>query len=69
MTDKGTIIKEACLAIKYLVCAGSLANTRYMRIVKDAKAVAISIAKEILNKLFIMSLSLIRLRNYLPEDR
>ena len=51
--DKGTIIKDACLAIKYLVCAGSLANTKYMRIEKDINATLINVANESLNSTFI----------------
>ena len=55
MNDKGTITKEACLATTYLMYAGSLANTRYIRIVNDANATVISVANEILNRVFIIN--------------
>ena len=53
MSEDGMMMKAACLATTYLMYAGSLANTRYIRTVKDAKAVAINVAKEILNITFI----------------
>lgn len=55
MKDKGTITKEACLATTYLMYVGSSANTRYIRIVKDANATVINVAKESLNIVFIVN--------------
>lgn len=53
MKDKGTIIKDASLATTYLMYAGSLANTKYMRIVKEANATVINVASDSLNITFI----------------
>lgn len=54
MSEDGMMMKAACLATTYLMYAGSLANTRYIRTVKDAKAVAINIVNESLNKVFMV---------------
>ena len=48
------ITEAEFLATAYLLYGSSLANTRYIRIVKDAKAVAINIATESLNKVFMI---------------
>ena len=53
MSDKGMITEAEFLATAYLLYGSSLTNTIYIRIVKDAKAVAINIAKESLNITFI----------------
>ena len=54
MIDKGMITKADCSATAYLLYGSSLANTRYIRIVKDAKAVAINIVNESLNNVFMI---------------
>ena len=54
MSDKGMITEAEFLATAYLLYGSSLANTRYIRIVKDAKAVAINIVNESLNKVFMI---------------
>ena len=54
MIDKGMITEADFLAIRYLLYGSSLANTRYIRIVKDAKAVAINIVNESLNNVFMI---------------
>ena len=53
MIDKNMITEAEFLATAYLLYGSSLANTRYIRIVKDAKAVAINIVNESLNITFI----------------
>ena len=55
MSEDGMMMKAACLATTYLMYAGSLANTRYIRTVKDAKAVAINVASDSLNIVFIVN--------------
>ena len=54
MIVKNMITGAKSLAIRYLLYKSSLANTRYIRIVKDAKAVAINIVNESLNKVFMI---------------
>lgn len=53
MNAEGITIRDACLAIRYLLYAVSSANTKYIRTVKDAKAVAINVANDTLNITFI----------------
>ena len=55
MNENGIITKEACLATAYLMYAGSPANTKYISTENETKAVAINIANESLNKVFIIN--------------
>ena len=54
MIVKNMITGAKSLAIRYLLYKSSLASTRYIRIVKDAKAVAINIVNESLNNVFMI---------------
>ena len=54
MIDKNMITEAEFLATAYLLYGSSLANTRYIRIVNETKAVAINIVNESLNKVFMI---------------
>ena len=53
MKDIGIITNDDCLATAYLRYAGSLANTRYIKIENAVRATAISTANDNLKIVFI----------------